>query len=73
MSADPADLAAVFLRETARSREPWPELFASWAKARSLTEAEARAVKVAVLRRRVFGAVARGAARAKRLPFRGRP
>ena len=56
-------LARSFLAELSDSPGPWVVRFESWAAARGLNAAEARAVRVATLRLRVFGAIARGAAR----------
>jgi len=53
------DLARRFLADTAGLAGSWPELFRAWAATTGLTEAEARDVRLLILRRRVFGAVAR--------------
>jgi len=55
----PAALAAAFLANSAGDRRPWPALFTTWAAERSLSASVAHAVRVAIIRERVFGAVER--------------
>jgi hypothetical protein len=55
--ARPFDLAAEFLANIAGRPEPWPQLFSTWAKERHLTPDIRRAVRVAIVRARVFHAV----------------
>lgn len=66
-------LAAEFMADSAGRAEPWPALFASWAAERGLSEDLAALVKVAILRTRCFGAMQRGAARARAYPEAARP
>ena len=57
-----AQVAAAFLAQV-KGGASWPAQFTAWAACQGLTDAEARAVRVVILRARVFGALTRGAAR----------
>jgi hypothetical protein len=61
----PPELAREFLAAH-RGLDAWEVPFIAWCGARGLTVDQAHAVKVAVLRERVFGAVERGGAGARR-------
>jgi hypothetical protein len=57
--SETASLARAFLRSLRDPQTPWSALFATSATARGLNDRDAQAVKVAVLRLRVFQAADR--------------
>lgn len=57
------DQAAAFLAWASKRPEPWPQAFEKWARSKSLSESDQRAIRIAVLRARVFGAGVRGGRR----------
>ena len=55
----PEDLARQFLTSLPDERAPWAAAFTTWAEAQRLSNEQARAIRIEVVRRRVFGATGR--------------